>query len=107
MEGATEPLDAILWGLAEPLEAVLGGSAESLSVSGEHLADSHRTRASVSTVPDFPEEAWVLVDTNPGPPEERTLDSVVLSGRTRKKKEKKKRNKKTKQKEGKKRVKDV
>ena len=28
------------------------------------------------------EEAWVLVDTDPGPPEERTLDSVILSGRS-------------------------
>ena len=50
LEGAAEPLDAILWGLVEPLEAVLGGSAK-------HLADSHGTRASPDTVPDFPEEA--------------------------------------------------
>ena len=57
LEGAAEPLDAILGGLAEPLEAVLGGSAEPLSVSEEHLADSHGTRASADTVPDFPEEA--------------------------------------------------
>ena len=56
-EGAAEPLDAILWGLAEPLNAVLEGSAEPLSVSEEHLADSHRTRASADTVLDFPEEA--------------------------------------------------
>ena len=57
LEGAAEPLDAILWGLAEPLQAVLGGLAEPLSVSEEHLADSHGTRASADTVPDFPEEA--------------------------------------------------
>ena len=82
LEGAAEPLDAILWGLAEPLEAVLGGSAEPISVSEEHLADSHGTRASADTVLDFPEEAWVPVDTDPGRPEERTLDSVVLSGRS-------------------------
>ena len=82
LEGTVEPLDAILWGLAEPLEAVLWGSAEHLSISEEHFADSHGTRASADTVLDFPEEAWVLVDTNPGPPEERTLDSVVLSGRS-------------------------
>ena len=31
------------------------GSAERLSVSEEHLADSHGTRASADTVPDFPE----------------------------------------------------
>ena len=57
MEGAAEPLDAILGGLAEPLEAVLGGSAEPLSVSEEHLTDSHGIRASAGTVLDFPEEA--------------------------------------------------
>ena len=57
LEGATEPLDAILWGLAEPLEAILGGLAEPQSVSEEHLADSHGTRASADTVLDFPEEA--------------------------------------------------
>ena len=67
---------------AEPLEAVLGGSAEPLFVSEEHLADSHGTRASADTVLDFPEEARVPVDTDPGPPEERTLDSVVPSGRS-------------------------
>ena len=75
LEGATEPLDAILWGLVAPLEAILGGSAEPLSVSEEHLADLHGTQA-------LAEEAWVPVDTNLGPPEERTLDSVVLSGRS-------------------------
>ena len=57
LEGAAEPLDAILWGLPEPLDAVLGGSAGPLSVSEEHLADSHGTRASADTVLDFPEEA--------------------------------------------------
>ena len=57
LEGAAEPLGAILWGLAEPLEAVFEGSAEPLSVSEEYLADSHGTRASADTVPDFPEEA--------------------------------------------------
>ena len=31
------------------------GSAEPLSVSEEHLTDSHVTRASADTVPDFPE----------------------------------------------------
>ena len=57
LEGAAEPLDAILWGLAEPIEAVLGGSAEPLSVSEEHLADAHGTRASADTVLDVPEES--------------------------------------------------
>ena len=73
MEGAAEPLDAILWGLAEPLEAVLGGSAEPLSFSEEHLVDSHETRALADTVLDFLEEAREMVDTNLGPLEERTL----------------------------------
>ena len=82
LEGATEPLDAILWVLAEPLEAVLGVLAEPLSVSEEHLADLHGTQVSADTILDFPEEAWVPVETNPGPPEERTFDSVVLSGRS-------------------------
>ena len=84
LEGAAEPLDAILWGLVEPLEAVLGGLAEPLSVSEEHSADSHGTRASANTIPDFPEEAREPVETNPGLPEERTLDSVVLSGHSEK-----------------------
>ena len=57
LEGAAEPLDAILWWLAEPIEAVLWGTAEPLSVSEEHLADSHGIRASADTVLDFPEEA--------------------------------------------------
>ena len=56
LEGAAEPY-AILGGLAEPLEAIFGGSAEPLSVSKEHLADSHGTRASAGIVLDFPEEA--------------------------------------------------
>ena len=57
LEGAAGPLDAILRGLVEPIDAVLGGSAEPLSISEEHLADPHGTRASVYTVLDFPEEA--------------------------------------------------
>ena len=57
LEGAAEPLDAILWGLVEPLESVLWRSAEALSVSEEHSAGSHGTRASTDTVLDFPEEA--------------------------------------------------
>ena len=67
-------------GLTKPLEAVWGGSAEPLSVSKEHLEDSHGTQASADTILNFPEEAWVLVDTDPAPPEECMLDSVVLSG---------------------------
>ena len=82
LEGAAEPLDAIFGGLVEPLEAILGGLAEPLSISEEHLEDSHGTQASADTVLDFPDEAKVPVDTDPGPPEEHMLDSVVLSGRS-------------------------
>ena len=81
-KGPGKPLGALLEGAAEPLDAVLGGSAEPLSVSDEHLADLHGTQASADTVLNFLEEARVLVDTDPGPPEERMLDSVVLSGRS-------------------------
>ena len=81
LEGSAEPLHAIFWGLAEPLDAILGGSAEPLSVSEEHLADLQGTRVSADTV-DFPEEAWVPVDSDPGLPAERMWDSVVLSGRS-------------------------
>ena len=82
LEGAAEPFDALLWGLAEPLDAVLQGSAQPLSISKEHLADSHGTQVLADTICYFLEEAWVPVDTDPGLPEERTLDSVVLSGRS-------------------------
>ena len=82
MEGAAKSLDAIFWGLAEPQEAVLGGSAESLSISEEHLVDLHGTRASADTILNFLEEAWVLADTDPGLPDKRTLDSVILSGQS-------------------------
>ena len=33
---------------------------------------------------DLPEEAWVLADTDPGPPEECAEDRTVLSGRSEK-----------------------
>ena len=81
-KGPAEPLGALLEGAAEPLDAIFGGLAEPLSVSEEHLADSHGTWVSADTVLDFPEEAWVPVDTDPGPPEEHTLDSVILSGQS-------------------------
>ena len=56
-KGPAEPLGVLLEGVTEPLDAILWGSAEPLSVSEEHLADSHRTRASAYTVLDFLEEA--------------------------------------------------
>ena len=49
--------------------AVLEGSAEPLCELFEHVAVSHGTRASADAGPVFPEEAWVPVDVDPGPPE--------------------------------------
>ena len=49
------------------------GNPELLSVSN---ADSHSTRVSVEAGPDFPEEAWVPVDTNPGLPETQIEETV-------------------------------
>ena len=42
--------------------------------------DLHSPRASADASPDFLEEAWVLADTNPGPPEACIEDWTVLSG---------------------------
>ena len=53
------------------------GNPELLSVSN---ADSHSTRVSVEAGPDFPEEAWVPVDTDPGPPETCTTELTACSG---------------------------
>ncbi|WP_419593698.1 hypothetical protein [Thiolapillus sp.] len=39
-------------------------------------ADSRSDRASVEAGPDFPEEAWVPVDTDPGLPETQTEGTV-------------------------------
>ena len=44
------------------------GDPERLSACN---ADSHNARASDKAGPDFPEEAWVPVDTDPGLPETR------------------------------------
>ena len=49
------------------------GDPELVSVSN---ADSHSTRMSVEAGPDFPEEAWVPVDTDPGLPETQTEGTV-------------------------------
>ena len=107
LEGSADPLEAVLEGLADPLEAVsegsadpleadlegLGGSAELLEAvlegSAEPLAeelvtDSHGTQAWADAGPDFLEEAWVPTNTDPGPPEARTLDSAVLNGQSEK-----------------------
>ena len=43
-------------------------------------ADSHSARASAEAGPDFPEEAWVPVDTDPGPPETSTTEWTVCTG---------------------------
>ena len=93
LEGSADPLEAVLEGLAEPLGAILGGSAELLEAvlegSAEPLAeelvtDSHGTQAWADAGPDFLEEAWVLTNTDPGPPEASTLDSAILSEQSEK-----------------------
>ena len=43
-------------------------------------ADSHSARASAEAGPDFPVEAWVPVDTDPGPPETNTTEWTVCTG---------------------------
>ena len=83
LKGSAEPLEAVLEGSAEPLEAVLEGSAEPLAdKSSGPIVDSHGTLVSADTDPDFPGEAWVPADTDPGLPEARRLDCSVLSGRS-------------------------
>ena len=64
-----------VWCLGE----VLGpapGDPELLSVCN---ADSHSARASAEAGPDFPEEAWVPVDTDPGLPETQ-IEGTVRTG---------------------------
>ena len=43
-------------------------------------ADSRSARASAEAVSDFLEEAWVPVDTDPGPPEISATEWTVCSG---------------------------
>ena len=43
-------------------------------------ADSHSARASIEADPDFPKEAWVPADTDPGPPETSTIEWTVCTG---------------------------
>ena len=43
-------------------------------------ADLHSAQASVEAGPDFPEEAWVPVDTDPGQPETSTTDWTFFTG---------------------------
>ena len=83
LEGTAEPLEAVLEGLAEPLEAVLEGLAEPWAVS-DFFAGSHGTGASANARLDLLEEAWVLANTDPGPPEEHIEDRTVLRGCSRK-----------------------
>ena len=61
-----------VWCLGEALGPA-PGDTELLSVCN---ADSHSARASVEAGPDFPEEAWVPVDTDPGLPETQTEGTV-------------------------------
>ena len=61
----TQPPGVKVWCLGEVL-CPAPGDPELLSACN---ADSHSARASAEAGPDFPEEAWVPVDTDPGPPE--------------------------------------
>ena len=61
-----------VWCLGEALGPA-PGDPELLSACN---ADSHSARASVEAGPDFPEEAWVPVDTDPGLPETQTEGTV-------------------------------
>ena len=56
-----------VWSLGE-VQGPAPGDPELLSACN---ADSHSARASDKARPDFPEEAWVPVDTDPGLPETR------------------------------------
>ena len=61
-----------VWCLGEALGPA-PGDPELLSACN---ADSHSARASVEAGPDFPEEAWVPVDTDPGLPETQTEGTI-------------------------------
>ena len=65
-----------VWCLGEALGQA-PGNPELLSAFN---ADSHSARASVEAGPDFPEEAWVPVDTDPGPLETCTTEWTVCTG---------------------------
>ena len=61
-----------VWCLGEAL-CPAPGDQELLSACN---SDSHSARASVEAGPDFPEEAWVPVDTDPELPETQTEGTV-------------------------------
>ena len=65
-----------VWYLGEALGPA-PGDPERLSACN---ADSRKARASAEAGPDFPEEAWVPVDTDPGPPETCTTEWTVCTG---------------------------
>ena len=51
------------------LEEELGPAPEDLELLSASNTDSHNARTSVEAGSDFPEKAWVPVDTDQGPPE--------------------------------------
>ena len=65
-----------VWCLGE----VLGPAPGDPELLSAFKADSHSARASAEAGPDFLEEAWVPVDTDPGPPETSTTEWTVCSG---------------------------
>ena len=85
--GPAEPLGLVLEGPAEPVDAILRGLAEPLELlsNSEHFVDLYGTRASADAALDFTEEAQVLANSLPGPPEVCTEDRTVLSGQSKKK----------------------
>ena len=65
-----------VWCLGEALGPA-PGDPELLSAFN---ADSHSARASAEAGPDFQEEAWVPVDTDPELPETSTTEWTVCTG---------------------------
>ena len=65
-----------VWCLGEALGPA-PGDPELLSAFN---ADLHSARASAEAGPDFLEEAWVPVDTDPGLPETSTTEWTVCTG---------------------------
>ena len=61
------------------LEEELGPAPEDPELLCASNTDLHSAQASVEAGPDFPEEAWALVDTDPGPLETYTTEWTVCT----------------------------
>ena len=62
-----------------PRDQSLGPAPGDPELLSAFNADSHSARASDEADPDFPEEAWVPVNTDPGPPETFTTEWTVCT----------------------------